>query len=180
MTKDPFKNLMECHEHILKQLSAFETILLDLEAYGIKAFKRQQESLGKTFEFFHAEVDLHTRDEEEGLFPFLDPKLQPRVRRPHFDRTPVLAIQEQHRKGEEIIHRLRFLNTKLQKEPDKPGAEILLDEFVGKGKLLIEFYREHIRGENEVIFPLAQRLLTEKEKAKVVDIMNAIRQSSKR
>ncbi len=58
------------------------------------------------------------------------------------------------------------------------GAEILLEEFVRKSQALIEFYREHIRGENEVVFPLAERLLTQEEKAEVARIMDAHRRSS--
>ncbi len=173
MIKDPFEKLMECHEEILRQISMFEAVLLDLEVDGINALRKHRDSLRKTFEFFHTEVHLHTRDEEKGLFPLLDPKLQPRVRRPHFNRTPIQAIEEQHRKGEEIIHRLKFLSSKIQKEVDHSGAEILLEEFVKKGRALIVFYREHIRRENEVVFPLAQQLLTKEEKAKVASIMEA-------
>ncbi|MFQ5798441.1 MAG: hemerythrin domain-containing protein [Bacteroidota bacterium] len=179
MINDPFKKLMECHEHILQQLRVFEASLSDLEADGLAAFNRQRESLRKTFEFIDTSVNVHTRDEEEGLFPLLDPKLQPRVRRPHFDRTPVQAIQEQHRKGEEKTQRLKFLNSKLQKNPDQSGADIILEEFVKKGRELIDFYREHIRGEDEVVFPLAQQLLTDEEKVKLADIMNANRQSAR-
>lgn len=179
MIKDPFKELMESHEEILKQISEFETALVDLERDGMKAFRKQQETFRRTMEFINTSGKVHMRDEEEGLFPLLDPKVQPRIPRPHFDRTPVKAIQEQHRKGEEIIQRLSFLGRKLRKEIDQPGVDILLEEFMKKSRALIVFYREHIRGENEVVFPLAQRLLTEEEKAQVASIMEANRQTSK-
>ncbi len=178
MIENPFEKLQECHDHILEQLAKLEVALHDLEAGGISALIRQKECLTKTFEFIDTSGHMHTKDEEEGLFPFLDSKLQPRVQRLHFDRTPVQAIKEQHRKGEEITERLRFLNDKLQKDPNQMGAEILLEEFVRKSQALIEFYREHIRGENEVVFPLAERLLTQEEKAEVARIMDAHRRSS--
>lgn len=179
MIRDPFKKLRQCHDNILERLSSFHTVLVDLETDGISAFPRQEENLRKTIEFVDTIVEIHIRDEEEGLFPLLDPKLQPRVQRPHSQRTPVKAIEEQHRKGDEIIQRLRFLNSKLRKDLNQSGAEILLEEFVKKGRALIDFYREHIRGENEVVFPLAQQLLTEEEKAKVAEVMNGNRESSR-
>ncbi len=179
MIKDPFEKLMECHEEILGQISMFEAVLLDLEVHGMNAFRNHHESLTKTSEFVDTSVAMHMADEEKGLFPLLDPKLQPRVRRPHFNRTPIQAIEEQHRKGEEIIQRLRFLSKKLHKEIDQPGVDILLEEFIKKSRALIVFYREHIRGENEIIFPLAQKLLTEEEKAKVASIMETNRRASK-
>ncbi len=179
MIEDPFKELMESHEEILKQISEFETALVDLERDGMEAFKKQREIFRRTMEFINTSVKIHMRDEEEGLFPILDPKLQPRISRPHFDRTPVKAIQEQHRKGEEIIQRLRFLARKVEKDFDQLGVDILLEEFIKKSRALIVFYREHIRGENEVVFPLAQRLLTEEEKARVARIMEANRRVSK-
>ena len=175
---NPIETLMECHEDILRQLNMFEAVLLDLEQNGINAFVRQRESISETFEFFDTTLVLHIMDEEEGLFPLLEPMLQRRsVPHPHFERTPIQAIEEQHRKAEEAAQRLKILNSKLLSEFDQSRSAILLEEFVKKGKALISFYREHVRGENEAVFPLAQRLLTEEEKAKVASVMNAHRGS---
>ena len=175
MVKDPFKTLIDCHEHILDELCSFEEALLEVEKGGIQAFTRGQQRFRKMFEFVNTSVVMHTRDEEEGLFPVLDPKLKPRIRRTHFDRTPIRAIEEQHRKAEEAVRRLKFIFSKLEKPESQPRGKKLLAEFVGEGRALIDFYREHIRGENEVVFPLAKRILSDDEKQKVADVMNAIR-----
>jgi hemerythrin-like domain-containing protein len=173
---DPFKKLVECHDQILKYLDIFENALLDLEQNGTKALARQQENIKRTFGFFHSEVALHTRDEEDGLFPLLEPKLRRRsVPHPHFDRTPIQAIEDQHRKAEAETQRLEILNSKLQGEVNDSRLALLIEEFVKRGRVLIAFYREHIHGENEAVFPLAERLLTEAEKTRVAGVMNTHR-----
>jgi hemerythrin-like domain-containing protein len=173
---DPFRKLVECHEEILTHLRIFESVLIDLERNGRQAVGRQQENISKTFEFFHTHVALHTRDEEDGLFPLLEPKLQRRpVLHPHFDRTPIEAIQEQHRNAEAETQRLEILNNKIQSEQDDSRLAHLIVEFVKRGRVLIAFYHEHIRGENTAVFPLAERLLTEDEKRRIATIMNAHR-----
>jgi hemerythrin-like domain-containing protein len=175
---DPFKKLVECHDQILKHLHIFENALIDLEQNGTHAFKRERGNIRETFEFFHTDVTLHTRDEEHGLFPLLEPKLHRRpVLNPHFDRTPIQAIGEQHRKAEAETQRLEILNSKLGTEVDEAKCALLIEEFIKRGRVLIAFYREHIRGENEAIFPLAERLLTGREKADVARVMNAHRGS---
>jgi iron-sulfur cluster repair protein YtfE (RIC family) len=98
---DPFRKLVECHDEILKHLRTFEDALLDLEQDGRRGLTRQLESIKGALEFFQTEIALHTRDEEDGLFPLLEPKLQRRpTPHPHFDRTPIQAIEQQHRKAE--------------------------------------------------------------------------------
>jgi len=175
---DPFKKLVESHDQILKHLQIFEDALIDLEQNGIGAFKGERENIKKTFEFFHTDVTLHTRDEEDGLFPLLEPKLQRRpILSPHFERTPIQAIEEQHRKAEAETQRLEILNSKLGTENDEARCALLVGEFIKRGRVLIAFYREHIRGENEAIFPLAERLLSEAEKGRVASVMNAHRGS---
>jgi hemerythrin-like domain-containing protein len=175
---DPFKKLVECHDQILKHLQTFEDALNDLEQNGIHAFKRERENIRETFGFFQADVALHTRDEEDGLFPLLEPKLQRRpVLNPHFERTPIQAIEEQHRKAEAETQRLEILHSKLGAESDEARCVLLIAEFVKRGRVLIAFYREHIRGENEAIFPLAERILTGDEKAHVARVMNTHRGS---
>lgn len=120
---DPFKKLVECHDQILKHLQVFEDALNDLERNGIHAFKKERENITETFGFFHTAVTVHTRDEEDGLFPLLEPKLQRRpILNPHFERTPIQAIQEQHRKAEAETQRLEILHSKLGTENDEEGA----------------------------------------------------------
>jgi hemerythrin-like domain-containing protein len=173
---DPFTKLVECHDQILERLDIFENALLDLEQNGIKALAREQENINRTFDFFYTEVALHTRDEEDGLFPLLEPKLRRRsVPHPHFDRTPIQAIENQHRKAEAETQRVEILNSKLRAENDEARRTLLIGEFIKRGRVLIAFYREHIRGENEAIFPLAERLLTDAEKTRVAGVMNANR-----
>jgi hemerythrin-like domain-containing protein len=173
---DPFRKLVECHEEILTHLRIFESVLIDLERNGRQAVSRQQDNIRETFEFFHTHVALHTRDEEDGLFPLLELKLQRRpVIHPHFHRTPIQAIEEQHRKAEAEAQRLEILNSKIQSEQDDSRLAHLIVEFVKRGRVLIAFYHEHIRGENTAVFPLAERLLTEDEKRRVANIMNAHR-----
>jgi hemerythrin-like domain-containing protein len=175
---DPFRKLVECHDQILKYLDMFENALLDLEQNGMAALAREQENIRRTFDFFRTEVVLHTRDEEDGLFPLLEPKLRRRpVPHPHFDRTPIQAIEEQHRKAEAETQRLEILNSKFQGEVNDSRLALLIGEFVKRGRLLIAFYREHIHGENGAVFPLAERLLTEAEKTRVAGVMNAHRGS---
>lgn len=176
--RDPFKRLVETHDEILKHLHVFEGVLFDLEQNGIGALAKQRENIKRTFEFFKTEIALHTRDEEDGLFPLLEPKLQRRpVLHPHFDRTPIQAIEEQHRKAEAETQRLEILNSKFQSKVNDLRLALLIGEFVKRGRVLIAFYREHIHGENEAVFPLAERLLTEAEKTRVAGVMNAHRGS---
>ena len=169
---NPIEKLIECHDHILTQLSLFNQSLNAIEQQGMVGFLSERENMKKTFEFIDTSIVLHTRDEEEGLFPKLRPKLEAELPGGGGGKTPVDIMESEHRIVEEVISRVKSLASMIEKNPHESETALLLDEFLQKGRWIVQAYQGHIWKENNVLFPMAERLLSGEDKDQVAGVMN--------
>lgn len=169
---NPIEKLIECHDHILAQLSLFTQSLNAVEQQGVVGFLSERENIKKTFEFIDTSIMLHTRDEEEALFPKLQPKLEAKLPGGGGGKTPVDMMESEHRIVEEVTSRVKSLASMIEKNLHENETSLLLDEFLQKGRWIIQAYQGHIWKENNVLFPMAERLLSAEDKEQVAGVMN--------
>lgn len=164
---EPTGLLSDCHRRIetflgtLVRLSEFDGRELDDEARA---------ALQGALKYFKEAAPKHTADEEESLFP--------RMRR-----MKLVEVEEAIRKLDPLEKEHRRADL-LHAEVDELGGR-----WLAEGKLaapdaqrfredvaqLASIYKEHIRIEDEVVFPVAGRLLPAAEKAAIAREMEARR-----
>ncbi|TCS82493.1 hemerythrin domain-containing protein [Tepidibacillus fermentans] len=132
------------HEHALAQLNQLEKYLEYIKKNGEAEKVRIQ--LISFSKFLEIALDIHFVQEEEALFPLLVQKIGPN--------GPVMVMEMEHGDLRESQKALKALLTK--EELDK---EAILEH----GGRILSVLREHIAKENQVLFPLSERVLTEEE-----------------
>lgn len=160
-TLHPFlKDLMSEHQNLVAQLDQFEKAIVQIMEEGIT------QAINKTirdfFEFFDQEFLLHNQKEESLLFPVLQDKLRESAKPAgHETKTPVDILLADHVEASQLAavsFNLFGLVTKLE---DKKSKLVVLDLAIEQGKALVELMRVHIFREDNIVFPLAQKKLTE-------------------
>ncbi len=172
---NPFEKLVECHDHIMSRLSLFEQSLQAIEKQRVVGFLSEKENVGVIFDFIDTNIALHTRDEEQGLFPKLQLKLKAKLPDGDGADTPVDVMEGEHRIVEEVIGRIKNLAVLIEKEAWTEEASILVEEFLEKSRWVIQAYHRHIWKENNILFPMAEQLLSAEEKTQVAKVMNDLR-----
>lgn len=152
------EKLRECHDHILEHLGRLEQVVrrIGISCFPSGEFQDAQEQLKAFFHFMETSAALHTFHEEHGLFPVLSSHFHG-----HQECTPVDMMESEHRKAEGVwlLQKERFERLK---EQDETAPKDFL-EFCATMMDLIALYRHHIWKENNVLFPMAERLLTQQE-----------------
>ena len=160
---DPFlKELVDDHKGLVSQLDIFEKTLLSIMDEGITP--EIKERIRNFYEFFDHEFIAHNRKEEIKLFPKLKEKL---IETGHHStdgsQTPVDILMADHIEALQLAavsFNLFGLITKLE---DKNSKLVILDLAIEQGKALVEFLRVHIFREDNIVFSLAQKLISKDE-----------------
>lgn len=171
---DPIGKLIEFHDHIMARLSVFSRSLQAIEKHGPVGFVSEKENVRMLFDFIDASISTHTREEEEGLFPKLRPKLKTKSPRLSAGDTSVDVMEGEHRMITQAAARMKQLATLIEKDIRSADVSTLLKEYVDKGWWLIQASQQHIWKENNVLFPLAEQSLTVEEKKEVAILMNEL------
>jgi len=157
---NPIGLLSDCHRRIERFLQALLTVTSDTQGGSLDDEHRH--ALETSLKYFHHAAPKHTADEEEDLFPILRKIDRPDLQRvlarvdqlEHEHRTAI----EWHREAEEIGE--RWLN-----QDHLSGEEtIRLHELLTS---LADLYRSHIAIEDQEVFPIAQKVLSESEKTRI-------------
>ena len=141
----PTKNLINDHIHIVRLLDVIEA-LAKQENPNIDHIE-EAVSLVKNF----ADIFHHSK-EENMLFPFLSTK--------GFSakQGPVAVMLSEHVQGRDYIKNIE-LNLKLFKSGNELALIPLKDNMMGYSILL----RNHILKENNILFPMADRVLNDED-----------------
>lgn len=131
-----------------------ETVLAWLSELASAADAGRREEIRRLLPFFEENLQVHRRKEEEVLFPAV-------ARQIGESGGPVACMLEEHRQEKQLIAAIREV---------LEGGEGL-SRPVG---LFVEFLRLHIQKENEVLFPLAEQVLSIAEKEPVFTAMRKI------
>lgn len=166
---EPTGLLSDCHRRIESFLGVLEAVgkVIDQPVDEEKA-----RALGAALSYFRDAATKHTADEEESLFP--------RLRR--LDDAGVRAVMQQlrqleddHRAADPLHAQVERLGRKYLAEGTLAAAEVA--DYRGAMARLRAMYEQHIRLEDEVVFPLAKRALPEAEKSAIAVEMAGRRQA---
>jgi hemerythrin-like domain-containing protein len=151
---DPLRLLVHCHEKIETQLSALERAAEIIRAGDRRSLARVFGAIDGAIAHFAVPGVKHTEDEEISLFPRL---------REHGGSAGEEAIaamaelESQHRSAEKLHSELDAFVATLPRDGSADSRE--LDCFGGLVASLCTLYRPHIVLENNVVFPVAARVL---------------------
>jgi len=160
---EPTGLLSDCHRRIEMFLGSLQQVaaLLDrpLEGGGRTA-------LDASLRYFREAAPKHTADEEESLFPRLRKVNHPEVEAAIKMLDP---LEKEHQHANALHSIVEQLGRKLLSEGIlSPDDMRRFRESVAE---LASIYKEHIRIEDEVVFPVAGRLLAANDKAAIAEEM---------
>lgn len=154
----PLDHLVACHQRVEDRLVILERAASQLNDQPRAA----REVLHAVFRFFETAGVLHTRDEEESVFP----RLMLHVNLA--ERSYLANLTIQHREAEEVYSLLQ----------DEPPVGSDLTEYLAMVHRFCALYRAHIASENEHLIDAARRLLSPEEIDEVGDEMRERRHIS--
>ncbi len=143
------------HEAITKMLDAAEVVAEHLE----KGEPVREEVLQNLLEFFRLFADkCHHGKEEELLFPLLEKKGVP------VSGGPIGVMLDEHEQGRALIREMTEAAGSYAASPAEAGAR-----WASAGRGYVELLRAHIFKENNILFVMAERVLTPEEQKTLVD-----------
>jgi hemerythrin-like domain-containing protein len=141
----PLEHLRACHRRIEDRLATLERAAAGFPSHPSAALA----AIANCLAFFRTSGQLHTRDEEESLFPRLLPLLE------GADRDFLAALGAQHEESARLHSALESAAADLEAN----GAAGALEAFREAVQALASLYGAHIAAEDSRLSPLAQRLL---------------------
>jgi hemerythrin-like domain-containing protein len=160
---DPTGLLSDCHRRIEMFLGSLQQVAQVIDAPLTTEARRALET---ALRYFHEAAPKHTKDEEESLFP--------RLRQIHDGEIEnalltLDALEDDHRRADALHAEVNMLGVKCLAE-----ARLMPDEvsrFRQAITDLASIYREHIRIEDDVVFPAAKRALSSPQKSAIATEM---------
>jgi len=160
----PFlRKFMDEHVPFMHELTACEEAILSIQKSG---YTRESDAkLRRFFDYFDQEFIHHSRREEASLFPLLRQRLI--ASGEHGSGTaPMTAtdlMQDEHAKAMQLAAVVVNFLGLVFRLPDERSGMIVLDAALEQGKNLVELLRLHVFREDNVVFPLAHRLISTAE-----------------
>ena len=160
---DPTGLLSDCHRRIEMFLGVLQGVGEVIDQAPTEETRRSLES---ALRYFGQAAPKHTADEEESLFPRLRQVQSAEV---VASLSQMDRLEEEHSAVAPLHARVERLGVEYLASGKLNAAEVR--EFRESVASLAEMYQQHIRIEDEVVFPLAARVLPEKEKAAIAEEM---------
>jgi len=155
---EPIEHLMACHRRIEQRL---ETLV---RAADHLAANREQAlaAITASIQFLDSSGVLHTRDEEDSLFPRLRPRLSAG------ELAFVDSLEAQHAEADAVYAELKTL-------AGQPAGQFEAHRYRACAERLRSIYRDHILAEDENLTKIARRLLSAEELLEISREMRARR-----
>jgi len=156
------KTYMDDHSGVIKEVEKFEKALIEFKKKDFHFTKEINDTFNAFFVYFDNEILPHNRDEERNLFPILHKRLveSGEVGVGKNPDSAVDLMEDDHIKFIQLAA-LTFnflgLASRLQ---DSNSRLLTYDIAYNTGKELVELIKLHIFREDNTLFPLAQKLLT--------------------
>lgn len=151
----PLEHLMACHRRIEERLAT-------LERAGAAFGEKRDEALAairSAFAFMESNGAIHTRDEEESVFPRLRGRLTAE------ESALVEELEEDHAEAERRYEKLKSVVKRLE------AGEEVSGEYRQAAGALCALYRRHIEVEDAKLVDVARRELSGEQLAVIADEM---------
>lgn len=160
----PFlRKFAEEHQVFMQEVNAFEAAIQSIKTEGYT--KESDARLRHFFDFLDQSFPPHNRREEAALFPLLRERLMASGEHGSGDVPKVATdvMEDEHAKAMQLAAVVVNFLGLVFRLPDERSGMIVLDAALEQGKNLIELLRLHTFREDNMIFPLAHRLITTAE-----------------
>lgn len=158
------KQLVDEHNSLKAVMEDFRLTLLDLGKTK-NILGNNNKVVQHFFKIFMSEFILHNQKEENVLFPilarrFLEVGEHSKTSRPV---TPIDILKNEHIEAMQVGAEARCTWELLQQIFDSSSQTILLGNFLRKSNTLLEMMKLHIFREDDIVFSLAQKYLTQEQ-----------------
>jgi hemerythrin-like domain-containing protein len=160
---DPTGLLSDCHRRIEMFLGTLEAVAKLIDRPATEETSRALES---ALRYFTQAASKHTADEEESLFPRLRQVQHPEVQSAF---SQLEQLEDEHRWAAPLHARVARLGAQFLAAGSLSSPEV--EEFRKAVASLASMYKEHIRFEDQLVFPLAVRMLSDADKSAIADEM---------
>ena len=162
----PFlQKLMNEHKVFMTVLENFESALINWKTSCWNFNDEIDKKFNELFSFLDKNTPGHNKKEEKLLFPPLHNRLMQTGEHSAADEptTAVDIMEDEHIKVAQLAALcLNFLGLGSRLE-DKKSREITFELAYEEGKAIVETMRLHIYREDETLFPLAMKLISQRE-----------------
>ena len=148
------------HVSFMGELNAFEEAIHSIQKDGYT--KESDAKLRRFFHYFDHEFNPHHRREESTLLPLLRERLiaSGEHGKGEDPATAIDVMEDEHAKALQLAAVvLNFLGL-VFRLPDERSGMVVLDAALEQGRNLVELLRLHVFREDNVVFPLAHRLIS--------------------
>lgn len=145
---DPIAQLIKEHERALQKLHLLNRTTDELieEGFSEDRFTR----ILSAARYIKEEVSVHNRSEEELLFPALERHVE----------GPTKSLSADHKELEKANGEFEESISKVR---EKPYDRVAITSLVSTGKNVVRIFVNHIHKENDILFPIARKVLSKGE-----------------
>ena len=151
---DPIGMLTDCHRSILRFVDVFAQVAQRSNGKMLEPDERA--AVDAALRYFRESGPRHNQDEEESLFPRLQ-RLQGNAPADESASAEIGRLTADHELAATLHAEVEQLYARWMRDGSLPAAEAAQLEAVSKK--LAHLYRDHIRVEEEIVFPEAAKLL---------------------
>lgn len=161
----PLQRLFDDHVEFLRILEGFEKALADFRDGQWQFTPVISKAFREFFYFMDNQTPSHNAKEEKALFPILRDRLisagecSPVIN----TTTPTDVMEDEHQQvfqSASLVFNLLGIGAKL---PDEKSRAIVFQHALDAGREIVDIMKLHIFRENEVLLPLAQKLISAEE-----------------
>jgi iron-sulfur cluster repair protein YtfE (RIC family) len=171
---DSLKSLVNEHKEVISELENFEASLIAFKAGEFRMTKEINDSFAAFFSFFDTDILVHNRKEERHLFPILKQRLieSGEHSQEAIPKTSVDLMEDDHVKFIQLASLTFNILGLAVRLPDKHSQMLTYDVAYNTGIELVELLKLHIYREDNILFPLAHKLLTKAEFSDIEEKMS--------
>ncbi|MDT9000369.1 hemerythrin domain-containing protein [Paucibacter sp. APW11] len=163
----PFSLLSACHDKVNDSLALLQRLLQHLREQGLD--REARDAAQQVLRYFDIAAPLHHEDEELHVFPAIDAL---------GDLTLGKACQRLRDEHQRLIAQWEVLRAQLfqvGRLADGDVPPVLLDLLGRAAETFVKTHEQHLKTEDELIFPCAQSLLSPEAEAAMGQEMSARR-----